>query len=166
MIDDGRTGRRHDRRGPALRCRAAHGRARPGRDHIPAADRPGGAGPLLTAEVVETRGRAATVAVAGEIDLQTADLLRDRLLDLADAGYRTLVVDFGAVVFCDAAGLGALVAAHNRVASAGGEIRLAAVRPAQRKLLRVTGLHRVFPLDDGPGAALGGPSVQAAFPRG
>jgi anti-anti-sigma factor len=112
------------------------------------------------------RGEIVAVAVNGEIDLQTADGLRSRLLELAETGYRTLVVDFAGVAFCDAAGLGALVAAHNRVAADGGEVRLSRVRPAQRKLLRVTGLHRVFDLYDDLDAAIGGPSAKAAFPRG
>ncbi|MFC5746680.1 STAS domain-containing protein [Actinomadura rugatobispora] len=146
MTDDGRTtgrtGRgvqRHARRAPELRCRS--GGARPVRD--PAC--PGG-GLLLEVEAVETRGAAVLAEVRGEIDLQTADLLRTRLTALHAAGHRHLVVDFAAVPFCDAAGLGALVAVHNRVSADGGEVRLARVRPAQRKLLRITGLHRVFPV--------------------
>ncbi len=84
----------------------------------------------------------------GEIDLRTAGALRDRLVELhgGPAGPRRLVADFTAVPFCDAAGLGALVAAHNQIAAVGGEIVLAGVRPAQLRLLRITGLHKLFPV--------------------
>ncbi|XVQ07950.1 STAS domain-containing protein [Spirillospora sp. CA-255316] len=163
MTDDGRTtgrtsGRqRHARRAPDLRCRS--GGPRPVRDSaFPACP------PLLEVEAVETRGDTALAEVRGEIDLQTADLLRTRLTALHAAGHRHLVVDFAAVPFCDAAGLGALVAVHNRVAAEGGEVRLARVRPAQRKLLRITGLHRVFSLYEDVEDALAGHSAPTATP--
>ncbi|MFB4312412.1 STAS domain-containing protein [Actinomadura sp. GTD37] len=120
----------------------------------PAADAPAGApDPLgalggLRVDLALVRGGTAVVAVAGEIDLRTAGTLRDRLVELHGrlprTGPRRLVADFTAVPFCDAAGLGALVAAHNQIAADGGEIVLAGVRPAQLRLLRITGLHRVF----------------------
>jgi anti-anti-sigma factor len=163
MTDDGRTtgraaGRqRHARRLPDLRCRS--GGPRPVRDSAC----PAGA-PLLEVEAVGTRGDTVLAEVRGEIDLQTADLLRTRLTALHAAGHRNLVVDFAAVAFCDAAGLGALVAVHNRVAADGGEVRLARVRPAQRKLLRITGLHRVFALYEDAEDALARQGAPTAAP--
>jgi anti-anti-sigma factor len=80
--------------------------------------------------------------------MRTAGPLRDALIevhgDMRGTGRHRLVADFAAVPFCDAAGLGALVAAHNQIAAGGGEIVLAGVRPAQLRLLRITGLHRLF----------------------
>jgi anti-anti-sigma factor len=153
MTDDGRTARRHARRVPDLRCRA--GAPRPARDRAA-----GGAPPLAGAdgcfeiEAVRAEGDAAVAAVRGEIDVRTADVLRARLTELHSRGHRNLVVDFTEVAFCDAAGLGALVAVHNRVSADGGGVRLAGVRPAQRKLLRITGLHRVFGLHEDVEGAL------------
>ncbi|MFI0356614.1 STAS domain-containing protein [Actinomadura sp. 9N407] len=152
MTDDGRTARRRARRVPDLRCRA--GAPRPAREAghdgtgvPPFAD--GG----FEIEVVRTEGDAAVAAACGEIDVRTADILRGRLMELHAAGHRHLVVDFSDVAFCDAAGLGALVAVQNRLGADGGGVRLAGARPAQRKLLRITGLHRVFGLyDDVEGA--------------
>ncbi|CNG19534.1 anti-sigma-factor antagonist [Mycobacterium tuberculosis] len=93
-------------------------------------------------------------------------MLRDRLVELhgrlPGAGPRRLVADFTAVAFCDAAGLGALVAAHNQIAADGGEIVLAGVRPAQLRLLRITGLHRLFTIHAAAGdvrAASGPPAA-------
>ncbi|WP_019634499.1 STAS domain-containing protein [Actinomadura atramentaria] len=91
-------------------------------------------------------GGVTVAAVTGEIDLHTADTLRARLASLHAAGDRGLVVDFEGVPFCDATGLGALVAAHNEIAARGGGIRLARMRPAQERLVRITGLHRLFPV--------------------
>ncbi|WP_344595217.1 STAS domain-containing protein [Actinomadura vinacea] len=165
MTDDGRTtgrgaGRaapRHLRRSPDLRCRA--GWPRTLRD----CGGPGGE-PPLEVEAVRTAGDTVLAEVRGEIDLQTADLLRARLIELHSAGHRHLVVDFGAVPFCDAAGLGALVAVHNRVAESGGEVRLTRVRPAQRRLLRLTGLHRVFGMYDDPAVAMAAGATPTAAP--
>lgn len=86
--------------------------------------------------------------VAGEIDLRTAETLRSRLLAMADAGFSRIVIDFTEVRFCDASGLGALVAVHNRMREQGGDIKLARVRPAQRRLFRITGLDRLFTMHD------------------
>lgn len=155
MTDDGRTARRYARRAPDLRCHAGTPRPAGGR---------GGAGEPagqdvrtvdgLEVGVVVAGGGTAVAAVRGEIDLNTADVLRGWLAELQAAGHGNLVVDFAGVAFCDAAGLGALVAAHNRAAADGGALRLSRVRPAQRRLLRVTGLHRVFGLYDDIDGAL------------
>ncbi|OLT33056.1 hypothetical protein BJF79_35340 [Actinomadura sp. CNU-125] len=104
-------------------------------------------------DVARVHGDTAVVAVTGEIDLHTADTLRARLVALHATGLRHLVVDFGGVAFCDATGLGSLVAAHNEISADGGRISLARVRPAQRRLLRITGLHRLFPLHNDPDEA-------------
>jgi anti-anti-sigma factor len=154
----------YENRGPAGTWGSAELRVREDQE-TPVTVEADGAEPLLTAGVVRTRDETVAVAVRGEIDLQTADDLRFRLLDLAQSGYRVLVVDFAGVSFCDAAGLGALVAAYNRVRAGGGEVRLSRVRPAQRRLLRVTGLHRVFALYDDLDGAIDGPSAWAASPR-
>lgn len=82
--------------------------------------------------------------VTGEIDVHTAGDLRTILVDLAEGGHTHVTADFSGVFFCDAAGLGALVAANNRVREYGGTLRLTGVRPAQRRILRITRLDRLF----------------------
>jgi anti-anti-sigma factor len=94
--------------------------------------------------------------VAGEIDLRTVDQLRAGLLALVETGFRNIIVDFEHVRFCDATGLGALVAVHNRLAERQGAVRLAGVRPAQRKLFRITGLDRVLRIHDSVADGRGG----------
>ncbi|MBT2213989.1 STAS domain-containing protein [Actinomadura sp. NEAU-AAG7] len=180
MTEETRAARRPGRRGPEFRCRAGVP-AGAAASTVPAASavsaegapaaRPGAAGPAVTAavgtgltiETAQVRGDTAVAAVTGEIDLHTADTLRARLIEMYGAGFRRLVVDFAAVPFCDAAGLGALVAAHNQVSASGGEIVLAGVRPAQLRLLRITGLHRLFALHpDADRALTEGPPRRAS----
>jgi anti-anti-sigma factor len=100
-------------------------------------------------------GRVAVIKVTGEIDLRTALTVRTGLVDVAEAGFRRIVVDFQHVRFCDATGLGALVAAHNRLRADDGELRLAGVRAPQRRILHITGLDRLFTLHESVEDAVG-----------
>ncbi|MFI0373815.1 STAS domain-containing protein [Actinomadura sp. 1N219] len=154
MSEDIRPARRTGRRGPEVRCRTARTPAPPPAVlRLPAVPAPDAAGELGV-EVAMVRGESAVVVVTGEIDLRTADTLCARLVEARGEGPRRLVVDFSAVAFCDAAGLGALVGARNRIAVSGGEISLAGVRPAQLRLLRVTGLDRLFAVHPDAASAL------------
>lgn len=109
----------------------------------------------LTTTVAGRDGSSAVVEIAGEIDVHTVGELRTILLALADEGHLHIVADFSGVRFCDAAGLGALVAVNNRVAERGGTLRLTGVRPAQRRILRITQLDELFRPYDGVGDVVG-----------
>jgi anti-anti-sigma factor len=111
-------------------------------------------------------GRVAVIKLAGEIDLRTARTVRTGLVDVAEAGFRRIVVDFEQVRFCDATGLGALVAAHNRLRADGGELRLAGVQAAQRRIFRITGLDRLFTLHESVEDAVGEGRTPTASPLG
>ncbi|WP_433323901.1 STAS domain-containing protein [Spirillospora sp. CA-294931] len=159
MTDDDRTFRRPGRRSLEIRCRSGALRPAEGREAP-------GVLPELEITVGAAHGETVVVTLAGEIDLRSADALRDRLVELHGSGFRRLVVDFGEVLFCDASGLGALVAVHNRISERGGEIRLARVRAAQRRLLRITRLHRLFALYGTVEDAVAEEDSSATFPRG
>jgi anti-sigma B factor antagonist len=141
-------------RTPAQRCLA--GRAAEPAVHF--AD-PSAAPAEVEITALERRSGVLVVEVSGEIDLRTADRLRNRLLelgrDLMAAGGGRLVVDFGEVAFCDATGLGSLVAVANELRARGGRLHLARVRPAQHRLLLVTGLERLIPVHETVAEAAG-----------
>jgi anti-sigma B factor antagonist len=154
MSDNGQRPGRHDaalRYAGSLRCRPTVGTA---------AD-PGPEGWRF--DILQAGAGIVVTEVAGEIDLRTVAILRKRLFELTDAGFERIIIDFENVRFCDAAGLGALVAAQNRLRGLGaakigdrsaggagsvGTISLARVRPAQRRLLHVAGLDKAFVLYD------------------
>lgn len=98
----------------------------------------------LRATVTRRDGKSAVVEVAGEIDVHTSGELRTVLMALADEGGMHIVADFTGVRFCDAAGLGALVAVNNRTKGNGGSLSLTGVRPAQRRILQITRLDHLF----------------------
>ena len=84
-------------------------------------------------------------AITGDIDISTADELRERLLELGDAG-QTLIVDMNRVTFIDSAGLGALVGAYRQATARGGTLHAVCSRPQIRRLLWLTGVDRRIPL--------------------
>lgn len=95
--------------------------------------------------------------VAGALDMDGAPQLRLALLDLIDVDAPLVIVDVEAVDFIDSVGLGALVSALKRTRTAGGELRLVGVRSHMERVLRVTGLHRVFGSYDSVDAAIRAP---------
>jgi anti-anti-sigma factor len=98
----------------------------------------------LRITITRRDGGHAVVEVTGEIDVHTSGELRTVLMALADEGGTHIVADFTGVGFCDAAGLGALVAVNNRARANGGSLSLTGVRPAQRRILQITRLDHLF----------------------
>ena len=95
------------------------------------------------------------VAAPPEIDASNAGWLRAALLEAAARGHATFVVDMTGTQFCDSAGLGVLVRAHNRALADGGELRLVIPASAMvRRVFALTGIDRVIPNFPGLGEAL------------
>jgi anti-sigma B factor antagonist len=85
------------------------------------------------------------VVAPDEIDMINASGLRVALLAAATLGRGTVVVDMTRTRFCDSAGLHALVAAHTRARSEGGELRLAVPAAGVLRVFEISGLDRVIP---------------------
>ncbi|MGI5399273.1 STAS domain-containing protein [Streptomyces sp. CA-135486] len=62
------------------------------------------------------------ITLAGEIDLETAPLVRESLEQCLRDGIRT--IDLTAVTFCDCSGLNAFLHASQQTAAAGGALQL------------------------------------------
>lgn len=89
------------------------------------------------------------VTICGEIDLYTAPRLQSELAGLlADGMPARVIADMSGVEFCDSTGMNVLLACLRRARERGGDLELAAPRPAVRKILQVTGLDSVFTLAD------------------
>ncbi|WP_199439814.1 STAS domain-containing protein [Umezawaea beigongshangensis] len=96
-----------------------------------------------------TSGTGSVLALAGELDLSTADRVRSALDALAlGPGWR-LVLDLSGVTFCDSSGITALVVAHNRARAVNADLVLAGVPDHLVRMLRVVGLDQVFTTDSG-----------------
>lgn len=102
------------------------------------------------------RGDCTIVEVAGEIDVYTASVLREKLADLIDADHTDLVVDLRGVGFLDSTGLGVLVGALKKVRGLGGRLRLVIDQEKVMKVFRITALTQVFTIHDSLEDAFGG----------
>ena len=87
------------------------------------------------------------VELAGELDLDDADEVRDSLAAAAGRpDCRYLRVDVSKVTFIDSYALGALVCARNSAAGAGASLTLVEPSPQVYQAIQVTGLAEVFGL--------------------
>ena len=99
-----------------------------------------------------SQGDHEVVIATGEIDLYTAPRLQSELAAViaSTAPATRVIVDMSGVEFCDSTGMNVLLSCLRQARERGGELELAAPRPAVRKILAVTGLDAVFTVADFP----------------
>ena len=93
----------------------------------------------------ESRDGATVVTVSGEVDVETAPALKERL-DQVDrsAGEQAVVVDLTAVTFIDSTGLGALIGVRKQCVEAGRDLRLVVGEPRILRVFEITALAELF----------------------
>jgi len=122
----------------------------------PEASFPAGSGGRVPAVELNVSSRSqgdhAIVIATGEIDLYTAPRLQSELAEvIANAAPASrVVVDMSGVEFCDSTGMNVLLSCLRQVRERGGELELAAPRPAVMKILQVTALDSVFTIIPSP----------------
>ena len=86
------------------------------------------------------------VDVEGEIDIFTAQRLRELLIDLVSKNNHQLIVNMQKVEFLDSAGLGVLVGGLKRVRAQDqdGSLDLVCTQERILQILRISGLTKVF----------------------
>ncbi len=89
----------------------------------------------------------AVVELAGEMDVYTTPQAKEAMLDLLEKGYYLLVVNLHGTDYLDSTALGVLVGMLKRVREQGGQLRLVSPTPRIRRLLEITRLNNVFPID-------------------
>ena len=90
-------------------------------------------------------GDATVVALSGELDIASADGLREHLAGLLAGGHIRIVVDLAALAFCDSTGLSTFVRASHGAVEQGGYLRLAAPNGHVARVLSIVGLLDLFP---------------------
>ncbi|MBC5798565.1 MAG: STAS domain-containing protein [Candidatus Eremiobacteraeota bacterium] len=99
----------------------------------------------LTIEVTTAGDPALRVfSLRGSLDIATSPSLRAALMEAADNGHHQIIVDLSHLEFLDSTGLGALIGAHKRAGDSAGAVRLVAQEGQILRLLRITGLLKVF----------------------
>jgi anti-sigma B factor antagonist len=89
-------------------------------------------------------GGAVVVRLPTEVDLTSADSLREALLAVLNQGAYALIVDMTPTTFCDSAAIHSITRAARRAAASGAEIRLAASTPPVLRILSLLGIDRVL----------------------
>jgi anti-sigma B factor antagonist len=97
-------------------------------------------------------GRRAVVAVAGEVDMQTAPDLRTAI-ETASSRALEIWVDVSDTTFMDSSGLHALVQSRAHVAEAGRRLVLICPQGPVLRVLTLTGLDQLFEIHATRGAA-------------
>jgi anti-sigma B factor antagonist len=82
--------------------------------------------------------------LTGSLDIATSPTVRAALIEASERGSHRLIVDLSHVDFLDSTGLGALIGGQRRAKEFGGEVRLVAKEGQILRLLRITGLLKVF----------------------
>jgi anti-sigma B factor antagonist len=96
---------------------------------------------------MRTDGDTAYVVAAGEIDLESSDRLRECCELALRAAPLTLRIDLFGVTFMDSTGLAVLVFIQNQADAAGKQMVLEDPQPHVRRVFAVTGLERIFQID-------------------
>ena len=110
------------------------------------------AGPVCDVSLQSASAARARLHLSGELDLASAADLRAALDDQLAAGRQVIEIDATELRFCDAAGLGVLVAAQQRCQDIGAQPRMIAVSPTLARLLAITGLTGLLSKPHPPGA--------------
>ncbi len=118
---------------------------------------------VLTLDVRRpARTGAVVVAVRGECDVFSADVLRTELMRQVEAGRVHVVVDLTGVTFIDSTGMGVLLRARGRLAACDGRLELVVGEGSMRRLLRISALGPVFSVHRTLADALAACSTTAA----
>ncbi|MFE9687940.1 STAS domain-containing protein [Streptomyces sp. NPDC006285] len=94
--------------------------------------------PRLTIYRHDRRNRA-LITLAGEIDLESASLVRAALARCLSDGIRIVDVDLTPMTFCDCSGLNAFLYAAQKTTEAGGVLQLHHPPPTLGRIVDLTG---------------------------
>ncbi|MGJ6963534.1 STAS domain-containing protein [Streptosporangium sp. G11] len=105
---------------------------------------------------VDHHGRTdcTVITVAGDIDRNSSELLRETIEQLISDYRPRIVIDAEGITFCDSTGLRVLLSGAKATSEAGGWLRLAGISDVLKRLLQMTGLSAWFPVDPDVAASL------------
>jgi anti-anti-sigma factor len=97
----------------------------------------------------ESDGATTVLRLAGELDLATADLLRERVRTLLGHGsvIQLLVLDLAGLEFLDVTGLGALLEARRKLSATGATLTLRRPRPMVVRMLTLLNLEEALHIE-------------------
>ena len=94
---------------------------------------------------VRDSANVAILDLKGRITIgEPASLLRDKIRETLDSGYRKILLNFGDVSYMDSAGLGQLVGSFATAAHRSAEIKLVALNKRVQELMLITRVDTIF----------------------
>jgi stage II sporulation protein AA (anti-sigma F factor antagonist) len=97
---------------------------------------------------IEASGDTVRIVLLGEVDHSVVDQLDEAMREALATEAEKFVIDFRRLSFFDSACISALVRARAQVEERGGELALANVDQYARRILDLTGLLKVFVIED------------------
>ena len=91
-----------------------------------------------------------SVALTGELDLESAGQLRQEIDSLRDAGFDDIAVDLAGVTFLDSTGLQTLLFYAHRARADELRFRLTATSASVKRLFELTATHDALEFGDRP----------------
>jgi anti-sigma B factor antagonist len=107
-------------------------------------------------EVSETTldGDVTRVAVKGELDIDTARQLQERLDEMGENEGQAVVLDLAECLFLDSIGLATILRAARNLQARGGGLKIVCTRPNILRLFELTTLNQTLPVYDSVPEAL------------
>ncbi len=105
--------------------------------------------PSQTVRIRRTTPTSRLVEAYGELDLSTGPRLEEVLCTVGVAPVTHIELDLAHVDLVDAYAMRCLQRAARKLATAGCELRLSALRPSVRAVLDLVGFDQVIPIDGG-----------------
>jgi anti-sigma B factor antagonist len=91
--------------------------------------------------------------VTGEIDIYTAPLFKQAVVNMVSEGTQNVIIDLTGVTFMDSSGFGTLLGATRRLRPGGGGLHLAGANSTIQRMLRLTRLDSIMQVHDTAEAA-------------
>ena len=91
----------------------------------------------------------------GEVDVYTAPVLRQAILDQVEGGVKHLLINLTRVEYLDSTGLGILIGGVKRLKEQGGSLRLVGPSARIQRIFEITGLNKIFDVYASEQEALG-----------
>ncbi|MBK7929933.1 MAG: STAS domain-containing protein [Bryobacterales bacterium] len=103
----------------------------------------------------EDESGVAVLTLTGTLTMGSQlERLEASVAELIGKGQLGIVLDLAQVSYLDSSAIGTLIGCNNTVKKAGGRLRLAGVTERVKKILEMTGVDAVLPLDANAGASV------------
>ena len=100
--------------------------------------------PQFRAEVVELGDGLGVVALAGEVDIDTAPQFKQAVKGAIEGGASSLIIDMAAVTFIDSTALGVLVSGVKQARQRDSTLAVVSTEENINRIFELTSLNRIF----------------------